>query len=289
MKSELVLFFFCINDAFISYQMNEIKKATQAGNRHECLTGCKKTSSMTEEVAAKSLAESSSSVSDSPVIEQVLCVQKGTSSSLVKHDELLWKFPQSQDNIDGTQSMSSIGCEGCSTSIHSPVTKEENTLSFNQQEISCALTSPSSETSISSCFISANHLRTGNSGFVKESFKSLKRKRVSDTKSRKKACVTVTSLGHSSTPEVASEETSKTDLSEPGLKKTQVADWIVSHLMPYFKAGRISDKQLFKGLARSLSHKFLSSAFSKGELSEFVACTRINMITGREKLKVYFF
>ncbi|CAG0891197.1 unnamed protein product [Darwinula stevensoni] len=246
------------------FLMNEIKKATQAGNRHLCLTGCEETSSMTEEVAAKPLVESSSSLSDSSGNEHVSCFQKRTSLFLADRDELLWKFQPPQEHIDGTRSMSPIECERCSTSpIHSPVTKEELHSPFSQQEMSCALTNVSSETFIPSHLISANHLRTGDCGFVKENSNSLKRKRVSDTYIRKKACATVTSLGLSSTPESASGETPKRDLSEPGLKKTQVADWMVSHLMPYFKAGRISDKQLFKGLARSLSHKFLSSAFSK--------------------------
>ncbi|XP_045582306.1 ATP-dependent DNA helicase Q5 [Procambarus clarkii] len=47
--------------------------------------------------------------------------------------------------------------------------------------------------------------------------------------------------------------------------KKQIADWVVKHLMPHYKSNNINGKELFKSLARQMSHHVLQLGLGKDE------------------------
>ena len=52
---------------------------------------------------------------------------------------------------------------------------------------------------------------------------------------------------------------------QPSVDKKKLADWVVKHLMPYYKSKKIVGKDLFKSLARQLSHHAVEKECVVGE------------------------
>ncbi|XP_076032848.1 uncharacterized protein LOC143020362 isoform X2 [Oratosquilla oratoria] len=73
-------------------------------------------------------------------------------------------------------------------------------------------------------------------------------------------------------------------------EKKQIADWMVKHLMPFYKQSRIGSKDIFKLLARQLSHHFVSSHLPRDEegAKRFVCdlFSRVKNITSESDIKL---